>query len=929
MRPYLYRLWGTLATAFFLLSSLQAQDSIPDTRPHQHTKVFTDNAPLVYEDAWDLWPYAFLNEQGEPDGYNIDLVRRLMNELDIPYIIKLKSRRNVLQDMNDNVADLTMGMYAHFHNSFGYYGKSTVQLFTHSVLTPLNQPVTIHSLNDLGRQEVIVHVRSYSHHLMNEKGWGQNAIPFDDMKEAVQKVSTDGKGQILWNTASLKWIMRMYHIDNLQLTPVDMPHGEYKFISKDTLLLNRLDRAFAKIRANGKLEDLQTKWFYPERKETGIPSWVWYFMGIVALIALGLTLLYLTYRQREMHMRVLTHQRTHRLAQILQACHVRIWTYNVDSQIFTWMNRNGQPQHTYTSLEFARRYHHRDFERLYNGIQQVVSQQQKTVTLELTDQDDDEGLEGERTYQIVLSVLRSEQGKPSVIIGTRIDITEEKELQQRTKEQLMRYASVFNNVMVDMAYYDENGYLTNMNDRMQKTFGFTLQDAINRKMNVMDILGIDSLDELDNQYSTQLPVHGIHNKGFVDNYYECQFVPVRDKDGKLLCIYSTGRRLNETVNTYHRIRQSIKELQKATNEVTDYVNNINYVLGVGGVRLANYSPDTHTLTTYRGLNTVELTLTQSRCMTLVDEESKKQAMKMLNSMDARKSKAVELEVKTTLRRRGIPLYVQIHFIPVFNNQNVVQEYFGLCRDISDLKHTDALLQKETVRAQEVEGLKNSFLKNMSYEIRTPLNAVVGFSELFEMEHAPEDEPLFIKEIKDNSARLLNLINDILFLSRLDAHMIEMERHPIDFAQTFDGYCHMGWANYQKEGVAYQVENHYNQLVVDIDDTNLGRIIEQVTANAAQHTASGTVRARYDYITDKLMIAIEDTGCGMSKEVLDHVYEHFASSSNNGTGLGLPICKELAEQMGGTIDISSEEGKGTTVWITMPCQATVIERKKNI
>jgi signal transduction histidine kinase len=78
-----------------------------------------------------------------------------------------------------------------------------------------------------------------------------------------------------------------------------------------------------------------------------------------------------------------------------------------------------------------------------------------------------------------------------------------------------------------------------------------------------------------------------------------------------------------------------------------------------------------------------------------------------------------------------------------------------------------------------------------------------------------------------------------------------------------------------------------------------------------------------------MIAVDDTGNGMSEEMLSHVYERFSTGKNGGTGLGLPICKELTEQMGGSIDISSEEGKGTTVWIIMPCKATVIDRKKEI
>jgi signal transduction histidine kinase len=425
-------------------------------------------------------------------------------------------------------------------------------------------------------------------------------------------------------------------------------------------------------------------------------------------------------------------------------------------------------------------------------------------------------------------------------------------------------------------------------------------------------------------YATQIK----DNKYGMD-FYERQLVPVYDEHNQLLGIYGTGRDVTEVANTYRKLQQGIRELQKTNKEVTDYVQNINYVLGTGGVRMVNYSPNTHTLTINKSIDEVQLSLTQSRCMTIVDEKSKRIAMRMLNNMDDRTSSVIDAQIKTIVKIHGMPLYLHLRLIPITDNDGRVDRYFGMCRDISEIRNTEKLLEKETQRAKEVENLQNSFLRNMSYEIRTPLSSVVGFAELFEQEHSQEDEEVFIHEIKNSSAYLLRLINDILFLSRLDAHMIEMNKQPIDFAQTFEGHCHIGWNNDKKEGVNYVVENPYETLVVDIDDTNMGRIIEQLAANAAQNTASGMVRARYEYIGGKLMIAIDDTGCGMSAEVLAHIYDRFSSGNNRGTGLGLPICKLLAEQMGGSIDINSEEGKGTTVWVIMPCTATVKDRKKQI
>jgi len=920
------------AVAFLMPLFLCAQS------PSGKTVIYNEHRPLLYEDAFDLFPYSFLDENNEPTGFNVELVRLLTDKLDIPCIIRLKERKDVLNDMKTSHADLTMGMKALFHDEYGRYGKIVVQLFTHSVASPVSQTSTVHALQDLGKEQVIVHRNSYSHHLMQDLGWGQNAIPVDDVAEALKEVSREEKGQVLWNTASLRWLIASNKLYNMQLTAINMPHGEYKFISKDSLLLSQLDSIYAVVALSGQLESMHARWFHPEYRETGIPSWIWYLTGIIALAVLVLTYYNVSFRIRERKMRKLAEHRHKRLSIILQASHVRIWTYDATTQVFTWMDRNGLPLHRFTGLEFARLYHPEDFRKLGEGIRALINGSKEELTLELRAHDEDSSSDEEREYVIVLSVLSRKEGKPAVIIGTKCDVTDEHKHQRKVKERRLRYQSVFNTAMVDMVYYDEQGRVSQMNERAVKTFGLPLEAFRQNQASLANAINEPTFDyqhfdhfhatlALDIPASLEKP-----NQVTMKNAsmcYELQLVPIRTQSGQLLGCYGTGFNMTDVARTYRKLQAGIVRLQKANREATDYVTNINYVLGVGGMRIVNYSPATHTLTVFKALNEVQISLTQTRCMTVVDEKSKKTAMRVLNTMDNLASGVIDAEIKTTLRRRGMQLYLQFRMIPICSKKGHVEIYFGICRDVSEMRCTQQLLEKETKRAHEVENLKNSFLRNMSYEIRTPLNAVVGFAELFEKEHLPEDEEVFVREIKNNSAYLLQLINDILFLSRLDAHMIEINKQPIDFAQTFEGHCQIGWGNDMKDGVSYVIENPYEHLEVDIDDTNLGRIIEQVAANAAQHTDQGTVRARYDYIGGKLIIAVDDTGCGMTPDTLQHIYERFTTGNHNGTGLGLPICKQLAEQMGGTIDVSSEEGKGTSVWITMPCTATKKDRKKQI
>jgi signal transduction histidine kinase len=204
--------------------------------------------------------------------------------------------------------------------------------------------------------------------------------------------------------------------------------------------------------------------------------------------------------------------------------------------------------------------------------------------------------------------------------------------------------------------------------------------------------------------------------------------------------------------------------------------------------------------------------------------------------------------------------------------------------------------------------------------------VVGFAELFQMEHSQEDEVVFIQEIKDNSAKLLRLINDILFISRLDAEMIEFNKRVTDFSMTIIQRCESVWATMKKPGVEYTVSSPFNKLVLEVDSSNVGIIIEKIVTNAVQYTDKGTVNVRYDYLGDNLIVSVEDTGCGIPESSLGNIFERFVTGANEGAGLGLAICHELIKRLNGTINIKSDEGKGTTVWFSIPCKAIEIDRK---
>lgn len=898
--------------------------ALPLTITAQNAKerIYTEDKPLVYEDVWDLWPYCFLNENGEPDGFNIELIRLILKELDIPYTIKLKSRQDAFNDLRDGKSDLTMALSAGYHDEYGQYGQNTITLFTQSVATPKNKPIEIYNLKDLGKYKVIVNDNSLAHHLMEDYGWLDNAIPTKDIRGAIRTLSVNEEGQILWNTLSLKWIIHQYQIENLNVTPVNMPHGEYKFMSNDPLLLAKLDSAFTALSTDEKLLEMQNKWFYPERQEKHIPTWVWYLVAIGGVLALIMFIIGVIYRTQAQRINKANERQNKRLALIMRTSKLRMWTFDVQTQLFSWHNDNGQVLFTYSIDEFAQRYSPEDFEKLRDAIKKLTyikrpkNGEEENITLQLKALDSEDGDKQLHDFMVTLSVLRrDEEGKPAIIIGTKKDITSQQASIRASEEHLLRYWAIFNTPMLGIVFFDRDGKLNNINQKACDTLGLQKEEVMAQQLDFHELLDIpqDITPEEANGYK-----HGF-----------TQLQTVRGDHDELIGVFAFMRDNSPFEQKQQQLQETEKTLDQKNKELSNYIDNINYILERGAMRLVSYSPTSHTITIYRKTNQTQLVLTQTRCMTFIDNRHQRKVIHMLNDMDDRLNKKLQADIKTNIRiRGGLMLYLQFQFFPVKDKDGQITEYSGLCLDISELKKSENLMMLETIKAQEIEHTQNKFLNNMLQEIRTPLNIVVELAGEIKADK-PDDNDRNTDIILNNVNQLLYLINNILYMSRLEAHMVEINKQPADFAEVFRAHCMNGWSQYRRDSVRYIVESPYENLVVDIDESNLGVVIERLIALSARNTHTGSIRARYDYIGRKLMIFIEDTGIGISKDVLQHIQKEFSDNTNSSDGLNLSICKELIDQMGGTFDINSEQGLGTTVWITLPCQASSIKRRKII
>lgn len=224
------------------------------------------------------------------------------------------------------------------------------------------------------------------------------------------------------------------------------------------------------------------------------------------------------------------------------------------------------------------------------------------------------------------------------------------------------------------------------------------------------------------------------------------------------------------------------------------------------------------------------------------------------------------------------------------------------------------------KAEQADRLKSQFIANMSHEIRTPLNSIVGFSQLIIESESKEEREDYNRIITLNNRLLLTLFEDILNLSVLDSGKMTFRNVRFNFSAMFNDLVLQMNEKVNSPEVKFISENPFKELMVKADRDRLIQIVNNLITNAVKFTKCGYIKMGYACKDGGLEIYVEDTGMGIEKHNLSKIFERFKKLNSfiQGTGLGLPICKTIAEQMGGNIWVESEYGKGSVFHVWIPC-----------
>ena len=532
------------------------------------------------------------------------------------------------------------------------------------------------------------------------------------------------------------------------------------------------------------------------------------------------------------------------------------------------------------------------------------------------------------------AIAEYEGDKPVNIIATITDETESK-LKEREVEQLSeRYRIIFENSIIGLSFYTPDGWLIDANRIMRKICHFDSDqgDEFFSKMNLYDMSPFNEV--LDRSHPEEywacslsiIPERNMHV------YLEIGIHPVYDADGKMIYISVAASDVTEEREMYLQVKRNDLEVQKVNQAIKNYEAELMYMMQFCKMQAWRISLERGVIEFYSGLNTVIRSFNLSDLQRIfVDQEHPfVKSLSMANITETLHKPLVYVgQMYPVVTQSSNELqWVQINCIPEFGKDGRLLGAFGVWRNINDIMRKQDQLRHETQRAMESGQMKSLFLANMTHEIRTPINAIVGFTELLSSLPAGDERSEVIKIINNNCDMLLRLVDDILTVSSLESASMEIRPIEVDFATVFNRQWDSLYPRVQEIGVEFIKDNPYSTLPIKVDADRVAQVMINFVTNAVKYTQQGHIKLGYRLEVravdgedkDGLYVYCEDTGAGVKKEVQPKLFDRFFKANDfvQGTGLGLSICKAFADACHGDIGVISDgDGQGSVFWIWIP------------
>lgn len=488
-------------------------------------------------------------------------------------------------------------------------------------------------------------------------------------------------------------------------------------------------------------------------------------------------------------------------------------------------------------------------------------------------------------------------------------------------EKILR--NIYKNLPAGVELYDKDGYLVDINDKELEIFGLSDKN---------EALGVNLFDnpniplEVKERLRAKEDVNFSINYDFskINQYVDSRRNGIINLTTKVTALYDSQNRFinylfinidtTETTNAYTKIQ----EFENLFLLIGDYAK-------VGFAHFNVLTRDGYAQDTwYRNLGEKEGTPMPQVIGVYAHVVPEDQAVlkNFVGEVKTGKATSLRKEVRVC-RENGKYTWTSINvMVRDYRPQDGIIEMLCINYDITPLKETEQKLIIARDKAEEQDRLKSAFLANMSHEIRTPLNAIVGFSSLLAETDSRNERQEYIKIVQENNELLLQLISDILDLSKIEAGTFNFVYTNVDVNETCAEIIKSMSMKVGK-GIELIFEEPFPECYLYTDKNRFTQVISNFINNALKFTQQGSITLGYEQVShQKIKFYVRDTGMGIPEEKQKSIFERFVKLNTfvQGTGLGLSICKSIVSQMGGEIGVDSTEGVGSCFWFTHPYHA---------
>ncbi len=534
-------------------------------------------------------------------------------------------------------------------------------------------------------------------------------------------------------------------------------------------------------------------------------------------------------------------------------------------------------------------------------------------------------------YSRLMIIETSENGTPSRIIGTNVDLTATVKIEEKLKESETRLKMILDNMPVMLDAVDETGMIIHWNRECEHVTGYSGEEIINNP-DAGSILYPDSFDR--KSFYNML----IEHRG---NYRNFESTLTSKRGVRKTILWSNLSDLYPVAGWHSwAVGIDITQLREAREALKESSYKLMEAQSIARLGYWEYYHDRKefvwdsTLAGLIGFPDRTMIIPEREMLNYIHEDDRERVAGSF--LTCIKDMRIHNDIIRYITKNGETIHIKQASKTDYSDSGKPIVTRGVCLDVTELKKTEIELLKAKEKAEESNRLKSAFLANMSHEARTPLNSIMGFSELLsDRDISSEDKITYTEIIRESSRQLTSLISDIIDISKIDTNLMVINKKPAHLNRIIDHIYEV----FRKEIRGKTVEIYSfkalddNSDAIVTDETRLQQILNNLIVNALKFTEAGSVSFGYRITEDGkfLEFHVSDTGIGIAKNKQKMIFGRFKQADSTigrkygGTGLGLSISRELCRLLGGKIWVRSELKKGSTFYFKIPYEtATAVD-----